>query len=153
HGSRWRLSATCKGSITERKLQTIRVFHKTVGELGRELERLVLADPMLDGEHREETAIDPPRDVVARGNRQERAGVVVESDGVREARGFRRLLAEAQHAFGAVEEPPRGAELEDRVVAGERRELSRIDRLVEGKQDHGQVALVAETVEQRLQPA
>src|SRR5205807_9142052 len=96
-------------------------------------------------------AVDPPRDVVARGDRQEGARVIVESDSVVEARSLRSHLAEAAHAFGAVVEPPGGAELQARIMAGQRRQLTRVSAFVEREEDDAQPRLVAEAVEQRLQ--
>ena len=95
---------------------------------------------MLGDQAGEERAVDPPRDVVPRGDRQEGAGVVVEADGVVEARGLGRLLAEAAHAFGAVVEPPGRAELAGRVVAGQRRQLARVGGLVEREEDDREAA-------------
>src|SRR5207253_9446577 len=60
-----------------------------------------------------------------------------------------RELPEAAHALGAVEKPPGRPEPQRRVVPGKRRELARDRRLVEHEQDDGEVALVAEAVEQR----
>src|SRR3546814_8098950 len=81
---------------------------------------------MLGDEAREEGAVDPARDVVPRRDRQKGARVVVEADGVVEAGGLGRHLAETAHAFGAVVEPPGRAELEAGIMAGERREFARI---------------------------
>ena len=44
--------------------------------------RLVLAQPMLGDETRQERAVDPPRHVVTRRYGWKGAGVVVEADGV-----------------------------------------------------------------------
>src|SRR5882672_1037063 len=132
-------------------LEAIRRFRETVRERRREFERLVLAEAMLDDASREEPACDAPPDVVTRRNRQECARVVVETRGVREARGLDGLLEEAQHALEAVVEPPWRSESQRRVTAGERREFARIARLVEREQDDREVARVAYVVEQRLQ--
>src|SRR5206468_12271698 len=64
-----------------------------------------------------------------------------------------RLLAEAQHALGAIVEPPRRAELEYWIMARQRGELARVDGFVEREQNHREPALVAEAVEQRLEGA
>src|SRR5690242_21631906 len=53
-----------------------------VPELRRELEGLVFLEPAFRYELRQEAAIDAPGNVVTRRDREERARVVVESDGV-----------------------------------------------------------------------
>ena len=117
----------------------------------RELGGFPVGEPVLGDQPGEEGAVDPPGDVVPRRDRQEGAGVVVEADGVVEARRLGRHLAEAAHALRAVVEPPGRAQLQARIMAGERRQLARIGALVEGEEDDRQARLVAEPVEQRLQ--
>ena len=124
---------------------------EAVGEILGDLEGLVLLEPVLGDQAGEEAAVDAPRHVVAGRDRQEGAGVVVEADGVVEAGGLGHRLAVAAHALRAVVEPPGRAELQRRVMAGQRRQLARIGGLVEGEEDDREVALVAEPVEQRLQ--
>src|SRR3546814_20760724 len=53
--------------------------------------------------------------------------------------------------FGAVVEPPGGAELQRGVMARERRELARIARLVQSEEDDREARLIAVTPEQRTQ--
>ena len=105
--------------------------------------RLVLIQAMGVDEVGEIGAIDPARHVVAGGNRQIGAGVVVEADGVVEAR---RLggSSRKRRMPSAVEEPPGGPEPQGRIMPGQRRELARIAGLVEGEEDDGQAGLVAE---------
>lgn len=74
----------------------------------RDLEGFVLLKPMFGHQPREEPAIHPPRHVVTRGDGQEGARIVVETNRVVEAGCFRHLLAEAAHAFGTIVEPPGG---------------------------------------------
>ena len=119
----------------------------------RDLVRLVLVEPVLGDELGQKPAVDAPRHVVPCGDREIGARVVVEADGVVEAGGLRRELAEAAHAAGAVEEPPGRPEPQARIVAGERRELAAVGALVEREQDQREVRLVAEAIEQRLQRA
>src|SRR4051812_15498250 len=107
----------------------VRFLREFVRQLWRELGGLVFAESMLRHEAGEEGAVDPARHVVTRRNRQKGASVVVETDGVVEARGFGGLLAESHHAFGAVVEPPRRPKLERRVVTRERRQFTRIAAL------------------------
>src|SRR5687767_9007709 len=111
----------CPSMIRQSKF--VGFFREFVRELRREDRGLVFRQTVLGDESREERAIDAPRDVVARRDRQECARVVVEAHGVVETRGFGRLLAETHHAFRAVVEPPGGPELERGVMARERREL------------------------------
>ena len=59
--------------------------------------------------------------------------------------------AEPADALGAVVEPPRRAEAQRRVVAGQRRQLPAVGALVERVDDDRQRRLVAEAVEQRLE--
>src|SRR3954452_10490053 len=86
-----------------------------------------------------------------RWNRKECARVVVEANGVVEAGRFRRHLAESPHAFGRIVEPPGGAELQARIMAGKRRELARVSAFIEGKQDDRQARVISEAIEQWLQ--
>src|SRR5262245_20566775 len=99
------------------RLQPVGALGETVGKLRRKLEGFVLLHPVLGHKHCKVPAVDPSRHVVPRGDRQERTRVVVEADGIVEAGRFRHLLAKAQHAFGTVVEPPRGTELQSRVVS------------------------------------
>src|SRR6185437_7584274 len=103
--------------------EPVGLLRQTIGEIDRGLGGLVLGKTMLGDEAREKGAVAAARGVVARRNRQERPGVVVEADGVVEARRLRRLLAEAAQTLGTVVKPPGGTELEHRIVAGERRQL------------------------------
>src|SRR4051794_28043180 len=80
------------------------LFRQAIGEVVRKLMRLILIQAMLDDKLREIRAIDPAGDVVAGRNRGKGARVVVEADGVVEARRLGRELAKAPHALGAVEE-------------------------------------------------
>src|SRR3546814_13028812 len=74
---------------------------EAVGEFVRPFGVFPVGQAMLGGEAREEGAVDPACDVVPRRDRQKGARVVVEADGVVEAGGLGRHLAETAHAFGA----------------------------------------------------
>src|SRR5450759_1800932 len=130
------------------RLELVRALRQTVGELGRQLESLVLLDLVLGNKLGKETAVHPPRHIVTRGDRKEGARVVVEADGVVEACRLRRLLAKPLHALGAVVEPPWRAQPENRIVPCQRRELARIRRLIQREKNDGQIALVAEAIEE-----
>src|SRR6185503_18295419 len=88
---------------------------------------------------------------MACGNREEGAGVVVETGGVVEACGFRRHLSEAAHAFRGIVEPPGRTQLEAGVMARERRQLARICTFIEREEDDREFRLVTEAIEQGLQ--
>src|SRR3546814_6866889 len=77
--------------------------------------------------------------------------IVVEPDAVVEARGLGHCPAEQAHPFGAVVEPPGGAELQRGVMARERSELARIARLVQSEEDDRVARLLAVTPAQRTQ--
>src|SRR6185437_10504823 len=96
-------------------------------ECWRQLHRLVLAEAVLDDRRGEESARDAAPHVVARRDRQERARVVVESDGVREAGGFDRLLEKPQHPLEAVVEPPRRLPGDAAVSRAEDRKSTRLN--------------------------
>src|SRR5215471_2768301 len=116
------------------RLELVRTLGKTVRQIRRKLEGLVFTDLVLDRKRCKKTAVDPARDVMSCGNRQERARVVVESDGVVKARRLGCQLAKAQHSLRAVVEPPGRAQLENRIMPRQRRQLARIRRLVEPEQ-------------------
>src|SRR5204862_7913268 len=69
-----------------------------VREVFGDLDRLVLLETLLDDEPGEEAGIDPPYEIVARRDGQQRAGVVVEADGVGEAGRLGDELAEPPDA-------------------------------------------------------
>src|SRR5438552_5505176 len=122
-----------------------------VRELPCELEGLVLIDLVLGDQLREKSAVHATSNVVPSGYRKKRARVVVEADGVVEACRFGHLLPKALHARGAVIEPPWRSELQNRIVTGEGSQLAGVCCLVQREEDQGELALVAESIEQRLQ--
>ena len=119
----------------------------------RQFGGLPVLDAVFHDQFGKETAVDPPRDIVARRDREEGAGVVVEADGVVEAGGFRGHPAEAAHAFGAIMEPPGRAKLEAGIVPGERREFAGVAAFIQREEDDRQARVIAEAVKQRLQRA
>src|SRR3546814_536904 len=102
-----------------------------VAEVGREFGGFPLLHAMFGHQLSEKAAVDAPRDIVTRGDRQESARIVVEADAVIETRGLGHLVPKPAHPFGTVVEPPGGAELQRRIMARERREFARIARLVQ----------------------
>src|SRR5690606_23659867 len=101
--------------------EPISILGQTVGEVVRHLLRLILVEPVIGHQFGQEIAVDAPRHVVARGDRAEGAGVVVEADRVVEAGRLRGKLAKAVHAFGAVEKPPGRPKPQGRIMPGKRR--------------------------------
>ena len=90
------------------------------------LEGLAFVETVLGDQRGEEAAVHAARNVMPRGDGEEGARVVVEADGIVKARGFCGGAAEAQHAFRAVMEPPRRAQAQAGIVAGERREFAAV---------------------------
>src|ERR1700733_8208751 len=78
------------------------------GEVEDDFEGFVFVEAVLGYEAAEEGAVDAAGYVVAGGDGEEGAGVVVEADGVVEAGGLGGLLAEGHHAFGGGVEQPSG---------------------------------------------
>src|SRR6185312_13792262 len=87
--------------------QPIGRLRQVIGKVSCDLRRFPVLEAMLGHELRQEAAIDPPRDIVPGGYRQERAGVIVEADCVVKASRLGHLTAEAAHPFGTVVKPPR----------------------------------------------
>ena len=92
--------------------------------------------------------VDAPRQVVSRRDGAEGAGIVDESDGVVDARRFRRLLAEAYHSLDRIMEPPRRPEPYRGIVSGDWRQLTRIGRLVEREKDERERGIIPVLAEQ-----
>src|SRR5437879_2495421 len=106
---------------------------------------------MLRDESGQKPAIDTARGIMARGDREQGACIVVESHGVVKARRLGRLLAEAAHALRTIVKPPGRTEFERGIVASERRELTCIGGLIEREDNDRETALVAIAVEQRCE--
>ena len=120
-------------------------------EIDGDLDRLVLVEPVLGDQLGQHPGVDAARHVVPGRDRAERARVVDEAGRAGEARGLGHRGAEAPDRLGRVEEPPRRADVDRRIEAGQRRELAREDRLVEREQDEVEVRVGAEALEQRAQ--
>src|SRR5690349_6284552 len=99
---------------------------------------------MLGHQTGEERTVHPARYIVSRGNRQECTRVIVETDRVVKAGRLRGLFPAAHHSFGAVMEPPRGTELQHRVMSRQRREFTAVSRLVQRKQTDREARFVPE---------
>src|SRR5712672_2298945 len=100
------------------------------GQVEDYFEGFVFVEAVFAYEAAEEGAVDAAGYVVAGGDGEKGAGVVVEAYGVVEAGGLGGLFAEAHHALGGVVEPPGRTEFERGIVAGERGELTGVGGLV-----------------------
>src|ERR1700733_12190251 len=100
-------------------------------------EGLVLVQLVLRYQSRQVSTIHTASDVMAGGNGEKGAGVVIKSHGIVETRGFRSQLAKVEHAFRAVIKPPRRAQAKARIVACQRRQLAAVGRFIQGKQNDG----------------
>ena len=124
-------------------LEFVGLSHEIDGQVLGHVEGFVFVEAVFGDEATEEGAVDAPGYVVTGGDGEERAGVVVEADGVVEAGGLGGGLAEAHHALGRVVEPPRRPELERGIVSGQRGEFAGEGGLVEGEEDEGEAGIVA----------
>src|SRR5580693_2060044 len=106
---------------------------------------------MFSDQAAEKCAIDAPRHIVPRRNREERPRVVVESDRVVEPCRFGGQLAETHHALRTVMKPPRRSEAQAGIMSGERGQFTADGGLVKHEQNDGEVLFVAEAIEQRPQ--
>src|SRR5690606_22525809 len=89
-----------------RQSKPIRFLCERIGKLPSQFEGFLFPEPVFDDEPRQEGAIHSSGNVMTRRYRRKGARVVVETDRIVEAGGFRREFAETAHAFGAVVEPP-----------------------------------------------
>ena len=84
---------------------------------------------------------------MANRDRAEGASVVVEAGQVGDAGDLHDRIEVTGDAVRAVQEPPRRTEPDGGVIAGQRRELPRVDGLVEGEQDQPEARVVPETLQ------
>jgi hypothetical protein len=85
------------------------VVGQVVGKTRRDLFGFVCAQPMFGDQSGQKARIHSSSHIMAGRNRQEGAGIIIESDGVGEPGRLDHLLVVATHAFGAVVKPPGGA--------------------------------------------
>src|SRR3546814_18272466 len=78
-------------------VELVGLADQSMGKFARHVGGFPVGQAMLGDEACEKGAIDPPRDVVPRRDRQKGARVVVEADRVVETGGLGRHLAEAAH--------------------------------------------------------
>src|ERR1700733_4179680 len=95
--------------------------------------------------------IRAPRYVMPSWDRKEGTRVVVESCCVVKASSLGYVLAEAQHAFGAIEKPPRRSQNDRRIMARQWGQLAAIGRFIQREQDQPEVALIAVACQQWVQ--
>src|SRR5271156_1160259 len=85
-----------------------------------------LVDPMFCDQTCEKRTIYPARHIMPCRYRKKRPGVVIETDRVVEARGFRCIFAKPHHPVGTVVEPPRRTQPETGIVAGKRSQFAAV---------------------------
>src|SRR4051812_41270781 len=100
--------------------------------------RLVFRQTVVAYQLREVGTVYASRNVMPRRDREEGARVIVKSDGVVETGSLRHALAIPSHALRTVVKPPCRAELQRRVVSGERRKLPAVGAFVEGEDNQRQ---------------
>ena len=99
-------------------------------------------------EAREEVRVGAAGQIVARGDRAERARVVVEAGGLVDPRGLRGVLSKAPHALQGVVKPPGRAEAHGGIMPGEGRQLPAVGGLVEREDHERESRIVAVRVQQ-----
>src|SRR5262245_64484127 len=104
-------------------------------------------------EPRQKVCVDTSRQIVSGGNRAKRARVVVETCGIVDPGSLRDLLAVPRHAVDRIVEPPRRTESHGWIMTSEWRELARVRRLVERKQEQREPRIVSIRLEQRTEIA
>ena len=112
---------------------------------------LVLVEPVLGDQSREDARVDAAGHVMPGGDRAERPGVVDEARCPREPGRLGHRGEKAPDGVGGVEEPPRHPDVHARVEPGQRRELARPDRLIDGEGDQVEARVGAEALQQRAQ--
>src|SRR5689334_14537318 len=133
---------------------------KTIGSLGevvrhheRHAPRLTQIDDVPSNEARQIVCIDAAREIVSRRYRAERASIVGEAGGVLDPGSLGSFAPETHHAFNRVMEPPRRAEQDGRVVAGDWSELATIRSFVEREDYQTKPGVVSVSVQQLPQIA
>src|ERR1700733_11952295 len=106
---------------------------------------------MIGDQLRQERAVYSPRHIVPRRNGEKRPRIVVKTYSVVEARRLCHMLAKAHHSFWTIVKPPWRSQLQARIMSSQRCEFPTVGRFVQGKKNNGQVALIAEFIEQRAQ--
>src|SRR6476620_3789715 len=103
--------------------QSVRLLRKLVRERARHLAGVAQLDDVPSHETAQVVGIDATREIMPGGDRAERACVVVEADRVVDTSRLRGSLTEPHHALNGVVKPPRRAEAQRRIVAGQRSQL------------------------------
>src|SRR5664280_2304466 len=151
-----RTPATGLPSVARESMWSLKAEHRLGldrDQVMDDLQRLILLEPVLDDELGQVDAVHAPGHVVARRDRQERAGVVDEAGGLREPDGLGEGLAEALDRVGSVDEPPGHPHVHRRVEPRQRAELAAVDGLVHREHDKAEGRVRPERVEHRLQRA
>src|SRR5690349_15324726 len=98
---------------------------------------------MFSNQASEKSTVDSAGNVVTSGDREKRACVIVETDGIVIARSLMYLLPEPHHPIGAVVEPRRRPKAQAGIVSGQRLQFPAVGRFVEREQNDGKPRLVS----------
>src|SRR5882724_5390701 len=122
-------------------LQSISLLHQPISEILRHFQSLVFLKPMLSDQLRQKRAIHTPRHIMACRNREEGAGIVVETHGVVETGRFGYALPETRHSLRTVVKPPGRPEPQARIVSGQGSQFATVGRLIQRKKNDRQIGL------------
>eukprot|EP00958_Prasinococcus_capsulatus_P028142 scaffold6341_cov188-Prasinococcus_capsulatus_cf.AAC.1 len=151
-GAQW---SGCKPQLARRRArrhrQAVDLCGAADGELVDGLARLVGREHLREHEAGGPVAGGAAPELVAHRDGGQRARVVVEAGEVEEARGLGHLVEVAPHAVARVVEPPGRAHLQRGVHARQRRQLARVQRLVQGEDHQAQARVRAVALQQRAQ--
>src|SRR3954451_19281369 len=108
--STWNRMRSMRSSRTGGSAALIGLLGKVVGQVDGRLDGFGQAEAMLQDQTRQVAGVDATEEVMARRDRRKGPRVVHEAGRVVEAGGLGGGFAEAPHALGGIEEPPRGAQ-------------------------------------------
>ena len=142
---------TRRSSVPGAAEAAIRLAREVTRERSSHRASIVQIDDMPSNKAAEVVCVDAARQIVSSRNRAKGARVVVEAGGVVDASRLRRLLAEADHSFDGIVEPPRRSEAHCWVVTCNRSELAGICRLVQREHHERKTRIVSVRVQERRQ--
>src|SRR6185369_12121283 len=114
-----------------RALQSICLFHQTIGEIMRHFQSFVFLQAMLSDQLCEECTIYASSHIVPSRNGEESPRVIVEADRIVKSRRFSRKFAETHHPLRTVVKPPRRTNVKARIVSCQRCKFSAVGRLIQ----------------------
>ncbi len=141
------------GQLPGSKLEFVGFADEVDCEVLDDFEGFVFVEAVFGDEAAEEGAVNATGYVVAGGDGEEGAGIVVEAYGVVEASGFGDLFAEIASCLRGSRGTTRADRVEGRIVAGQRGEFAGEAGLVEGEEYEGEAGVVAVLVEERAEVA